>query len=124
MQSVQEIPLPDGAFLAKRTGKYLCVANREVYGMVNLSTPSYTPVIPISQVPPGSGGPRIRPFISVVNENEFLVLSWNGASTMGLFITGDADPVRGTLEWPNHPLSVCEIPLIPSHVSTRITSFV
>jgi vacuolar protein sorting-associated protein 3 len=26
---------------------------------------------------------------------------------LGVFITGDGDPVRGTLEWPSHPESIC-----------------
>jgi hypothetical protein len=41
-----------------------------------------------------------------------LILSWTGASTLGLFITGDGDPVRGTLEWPSHPEAVCEFSLM------------
>ncbi|KAI0320596.1 hypothetical protein OF83DRAFT_557224 [Amylostereum chailletii] len=101
----KEIPLPNGAFVARRSGKYLCVANREQYAMVNLQRATITALLPISQAPPG--GPLIRPVITVISEREFLVLSWNGASTMGLFLTGDADPVRGTIEWPSHPLSVC-----------------
>lgn len=37
---------------------------------------------------------------------EFLILSWTGASTLGVFISGAGDPVRGTLEWPAHPRAV------------------
>jgi len=50
----------------------------------------------------------VKPFILVVSENEFLILSWTGASTIGIFITGEGDPVRGTLTFSSHPLSVCE----------------
>ncbi|THH03191.1 hypothetical protein EW146_g10492 [Bondarzewia mesenterica] len=103
----KDIPLPNGAFFAKRSGRRLCIADREFYSMVDLDAPSQTPLMPISQAPPDLGGPRIRPVIVVVAENEFLILSWNGASTMGLFINGDCDPVRGTLEWPSHPIAVC-----------------
>lgn len=45
--------------------------------------------------------------IQVVAEEEFLILSWTGAGTMGVFINLNGDPVRGTLQWPSHPLSVC-----------------
>jgi hypothetical protein len=45
--------------------------------------------------------------IVVVPEEEFLILSWTGAGTIGVFINVHGDPVRGTLQWPNHPLSVC-----------------
>jgi hypothetical protein len=45
--------------------------------------------------------------IQVVPEEEFLILSWTGAGTMGVFINLHGDPVRGTLQWPSHPLSVC-----------------
>ena len=45
--------------------------------------------------------------IQVVSEEEFLILSWTGAGTMGVFINLNGDPVRGTLQWPSHPLSVC-----------------
>ena len=45
--------------------------------------------------------------IQVVADEEFIILSWTGAGTMGLFINLNGDPVRGTLQWPSHPLSVC-----------------
>lgn len=64
------------------------------------------PVLPVSQAM--DDPTLVKPFIVVVGENEFLLLSWTGASTLGVFITGEGDPVRGTLEWPSHPLSVCE----------------
>lgn len=45
--------------------------------------------------------------IQVVPDEEFLILSWTGAGTMGVFINLNGDPVRGTLQWSSHPLSVC-----------------
>lgn len=44
--------------------------------------------------------------ILVVTEEELLILSWTGAGTMGVFINLNGDPVRGTLQWPTHPLSI------------------
>ena len=80
--------------------------------MIDLETASLFPLLPISQAPsevPVSDGPQlpvVKPFILVVAESEFLILSWTGASTLGLFLTGEGDPVRGTLEWSSHPISV------------------
>ncbi|KAH9916956.1 uncharacterized protein BXZ73DRAFT_53520 [Epithele typhae] len=100
----KEIPFPSGGVHARRTGKYLCVADRENYNMVDLQQASQLPLLPISQAPDPSV--VMKPSITVISENEFLILSWTGASTLGVFITGDGDPVRGTLEWPSHPVSI------------------
>lgn len=103
--ATQEIPLPQGASLACRLGHILCIADKEYYSMVDLEAASLFPVIPISQAP--DSDISIKPSITVVGDNEFLILSWTGATTIGLFITGEGDPVRGTLEWPCHPEAVC-----------------
>ncbi|KAG6856124.1 hypothetical protein H0H87_007279 [Tephrocybe sp. NHM501043] len=102
---LKEIPLPKGASLARRIGRSLCIADKETYNMVDLEGASLFPVIPISQALDSTV--TIKPSITIVGENEFLILSWTGAGTIGLFITGDGDPVRGTLEWPSHPEAVC-----------------
>ncbi|KII87649.1 hypothetical protein PLICRDRAFT_92587 [Plicaturopsis crispa FD-325 SS-3] len=99
----KEVPLPQVVSLARRTGRYLCVADAEFYNVVDLEAASLVPLLPLSQAP----DTKVKPSITVVSENEFLILSWTGASTLGVFITGDGDPVRGTLEWPSHPLAVC-----------------
>lgn len=106
---MQEIPLPQGSptiTLARRTGKSLCIADKEYYSILDLEASSLFQVIPVSQ----SSEPTpfvVKPSITVISQNEFLLLSWMGASTLGLFITGDGDPVRGTLEWPSHPEAIC-----------------
>nr|VWP00442.1 Uncharacterized protein [Ganoderma boninense] len=100
----KEIPLPSGGVLARRTGKYLCVADRENYGMIDLEQASMIPLLPISQAPDTTL--VVKPSITIISESEFLILSWTGASTLGVFITGDGDPVRGTLEWPSHPEAI------------------
>jgi vacuolar protein sorting-associated protein 3 len=80
--------------------------------MIDLETASLFPLLPISQAPaeqPSTEAPQapaVKPFIIVISESEFLILSWTGASTLGLFITGEGDPIRGTLEWSSHPISV------------------
>ncbi|KAG6830375.1 hypothetical protein H0H92_001012 [Tricholoma furcatifolium] len=109
----KEIPLPQGATLARRIGSLLCIADKEVYNIVDLDQASLVPVIPISQAP--DPDVSIKPSITIVGENEFLILSWTGAGTIGLFITGEGDPVRGTLEWPSHPQALClDYPYITS----------
>jgi len=112
----KEIPLPDGATVARRTGQYLCAADNAYYNVINLEAASMLSVLPVSQAE--DSGP-VKPFITVISENEFLILSWTGASTLGVFITGDGDPVRGTLEWPRHPEAVClDYPYITTLMQT------
>lgn len=101
--------MPQGmnAVLARRTGRYLCFADGENYNVVDLEEAQLFPILPISQAPPGDGV-KVKPHITVISDNEFLILSWTGASTLGLFITGSGDPVRGTLQWDTYPLGICE----------------
>jgi len=101
----REIPYQPGAQLARRTGRYLCVADSQYYNVIDLHSAQMVPVLPVSQAP--DDPTPIKPFILVIGENEFLVLSWMGGSTLGIFITGEGDPVRGAIEWPSHPLSLC-----------------
>ncbi|KAI0344930.1 hypothetical protein BDW22DRAFT_1353743 [Trametopsis cervina] len=105
----KDIPLPSRATLARRTGRYLCVADHEYYNMIDLSAASLLQLLPLSQAP--DSGP-VKPFILVISDHEFLILSWTGASTLGLFLTGDGDPVRGTLEWTSHPKAVWKLILV------------
>lgn len=44
--------------------------------------------------------------VVIPGENEFLVTSFTGVGSMGVFLNGQGDPVRGTLEWPDHPISI------------------
>ena len=75
--------------------------------MIDLVQASMVPLLPISQA--ADTTVSVKPLITVITENEFL-LSLTGESTLGVFITGDGDPVRGTLEWPGHPEAICECP--------------
>ncbi len=86
--------------------------------MVDLENASAFDVIPISQAM--DPVPFIvHPFITVIDRSEFLLLSYTGASTMGLFITSNGDPVRGTLEWGQHPISLSTF---RTHVARFISS--
>ena len=92
-------------------GKALCIADNNCYSVVDLEGASMFPILPLSQAPDPTPF-VVKPSITVIGNSEFLILSWTGASTLGLFITGDGDPVRGTLEWPSHPEAVCEFSLV------------
>lgn len=105
----KEIPLPANsppALLAKRVGHALCYADNEYYNMVDLEQASLYQLLPLRQVVEETPW-EVKPVIEVIGENEFLILSWTGASALGVFITGDGDPVRGTLEWGMYPKAVC-----------------
>ncbi|KAF9460006.1 hypothetical protein BDZ94DRAFT_1170509 [Collybia nuda] len=102
---IKEIPLPQGASLARRIGQSLCLADKEHYNIVDLEGASLFPILPLSQAM--DSPVVVKPSITVVGDNEYLILSWTGATTIGLFITSDGDPVRGTLEWSSHPEAVC-----------------
>ncbi|KAJ7792918.1 hypothetical protein B0H14DRAFT_3094085 [Mycena olivaceomarginata] len=103
----KEIPLQNGATLARRSGQYLCIADREQYNVIDLANAQLTPLMPLSQAPPEEAFPG-PPGICITGDTpaEFLILSWTGASTLGVFVSGAGDPVRGTLEWPAHPRAV------------------
>jgi len=106
---IKEIPLPTGATHAKRIGHSVCIADKENYNLIDLENGQFLPIIPLNQALDSNvSRPQVMPSITVVGVNEFLILSSTGAAgTMGLFITTGGDPVRGTLQWPDHPESVC-----------------
>jgi vacuolar protein sorting-associated protein 3 len=89
--------------VARRTAQYLCVVNQDCYSVINLETSSMLPLMPPSQ----DSSVTTKPLIVVTGPSEFLILSWTGKNTLGLFISGEGDPVRGTLEWETYPESVC-----------------
>ncbi|KAF8966687.1 hypothetical protein BDZ97DRAFT_1917487 [Flammula alnicola] len=97
----KEIPLPQGSPTI-------------TLAILDLEASSLFQVIPLSQAF-DSMPFMVKPSITVISQNEFLILSWTGASTLGLFITGDGDPVRGTLQWPSHREAIClDCPYITS----------
>ncbi|KAI0070843.1 hypothetical protein K474DRAFT_1669669 [Panus rudis PR-1116 ss-1] len=101
----KEVPLPNGATLARRSGRYMCVADQKNYNMIDLQEAQMFPLLPLSQA--FDSDVAVKPHITVVSPMEFLILSWTGSNTLGVFITGEGEAVRGTLEWPSHPESVC-----------------
>ncbi|KAK7047403.1 hypothetical protein VNI00_006634 [Paramarasmius palmivorus] len=102
----KEIPLPQGTrTLARRSGSALCMADSEFYNIVDLENSQMFPLLPLNQSP--DIDIQVKPFITVTAPGEFLLISWTGASALGIFVNSNGDPVRGTLEWPGHPKSMC-----------------
>ncbi|THU80066.1 hypothetical protein K435DRAFT_823770 [Dendrothele bispora CBS 962.96] len=100
----KEIPFPPGGTLARRIGPALCIADKENYNVVNLEKAESFPLLPLCQV---DADFKPDPFITVTGDDEFLICSWTGQNTLGVFINSNGDPVRGTLEWPTYPKAVC-----------------
>lgn len=103
---LNEIPLPGGGVSAKRSGPSLLIADKEYFSLINLETFSMLPILPINQT-----GQQVdfelRPHIVAIGDSEFLLVSWTGENALGVFVKGDGDPSRGTLEWPSYPISIC-----------------
>lgn len=98
-----EVPFQGGTH-ARRIGHSLCVADKEFIQLVNLEESVAFPIIPLNQV---GDGKAVKPFIVVISDEEYLVLSWMGASTLGVFMNTSGDPVRGTLQFESYPESIC-----------------
>ncbi|GAA6028594.1 hypothetical protein JCM8097_007301 [Rhodosporidiobolus ruineniae] len=119
--SVKDLPLRGGALVSVLRKNHICIADAENYSIVDLVAAEALPLLPISQVPhpdplptpsssaaaggaatppaPGGPDPRQRPAIACVGENEFLVASHTGSTTLGVFVNELGEPCRGTLEW-------------------------
>ncbi|TCD64637.1 hypothetical protein EIP91_003839 [Steccherinum ochraceum] len=111
-----EMPFSHGV-IAKRAGHHVCIADKGMYHMIDLNAASSFPMLPVSQA---EDDKIVKPLITVIKENEFLLLSWTGQATMGVFITGDGDPVRGTLEWAAYPESITlDYPYITAMLPSR-----
>ncbi|KAI4520579.1 hypothetical protein K525DRAFT_285871 [Schizophyllum commune Loenen D] len=100
----QEIPF-QGGLVARRIGQSLCVADKEFFSIVNLEQSVAFQIMPVNQV---MDDKPIKPLVLEIHgEDEYLVVSWMGASAMGVFINTNGDPVRGTLEYEEYPVSIC-----------------
>ncbi|TXT15581.1 hypothetical protein VHUM_00084 [Vanrija humicola] len=112
MTLVKDIPLPSPPKSCALFSTFLCAAlpseNGLNYGIIDLSDASMTEVLPVSQVfGMIDSGFEPNPNIVVIpGDNQFLVTSYTGQNTMGVFLNGQGDPERGTMEWPEHPVSI------------------
>ena len=62
------------------------------------------PVMPLSH----DGAPPAKPVITAIGSNEFLIVSTLEGRGLAVFVSGSGDPVRGTFEYSNYPVAVCE----------------
>jgi hypothetical protein len=49
-----------------------------------------------------------KPIIAAIGDNEFLIVSNLDDRGLAVFISGSGDPVRGTFEYSQYPVAVCE----------------
>jgi hypothetical protein len=105
--------------LAVLRNRSLCVADLTEYSIVDLTSATLLPLLPISQDPQDQEGspiinPNQKPAIAAIGENEFLVASHTGTSTLGVFVRETGEPCRGTVEWASNVRSVgaCEVKAI------------
>jgi len=94
-------------------GTSLCAAipSTNTYSLIDLGDMSLTEVLPVSQVEPTELDWTPNANVVVIpGENEFLVTSYTGSSTIGVFLNGQGDPVRGTIEWSHHPIAISKQP--------------
>ncbi|KAI5122616.1 hypothetical protein M0805_008706 [Coniferiporia weirii] len=114
----REVPNALNIRYGRRIGRHLCAADSENYDMIDLAAATSFPVLPFSQAP--DEATRVKPLATPISDEEFLILSDMGQSAMGVFITGNGDPVRGTLEWPSYPESICvDYPYVAALLSNR-----
>jgi hypothetical protein len=93
--------------LAKRVGNIVCLADAAHYSMIDLHASTLNPLIPISQVDDGS---TVQPVIAIDGDNNFLVCSWTGTSTLGVFLNAGGDPTGRLLEYPHRVASLSALP--------------
>lgn len=111
MTMVKEIPLPAPPRYHALFSTYLCAALPSetglTYSIIDLSEASLTEVLPVAQVDPPDSSWSPNPNVVVIpGQNQFLVTSYTGANTMGVFLNGQGDPERGTIEWTDHPIAM------------------
>lgn len=90
---------------------------------------SVTMLIPTPQVPATTStlllGSQLipKPLMAVVRKDEFLVVSGGsgaGNQTIGIFVNPNGDAIRGTLQWPSYPKSLCvEFPYVAALLSNH-----
>ncbi|KAI8808400.1 CNH domain-containing protein [Cladochytrium replicatum] len=95
----KDIGLTDGAITMVRYGSTVCLADQVAYKMVNLDRGTVSPLFSYDRV-------AMRPLVTVVGEDEFLVVTAQNQFGLGVFINSNGDPIRGTLQWPSLPKSI------------------
>ncbi|KAH8919023.1 hypothetical protein BT69DRAFT_1285168, partial [Atractiella rhizophila] len=108
-----EVSIPQEGFLCRLTLSTVCLADTDSYGLLELSSGTFTALMPVSSIP--SGTPQ-RPCIAVVipgqegdeeGDAAFLMATHNAESgTLGMFMNENGEPCRGTMEWESNTIAV------------------
>ncbi|CED83238.1 Vacuolar assembly/sorting proteins VPS39/VAM6/VPS3 [Phaffia rhodozyma] len=107
---VKEIPIPEPAVLTRYYSPTLCQADSTNYSLVSINESTSLPILPLCQASAEGLAFKPKPNIAIVQEDEFLMTSLinsnNLGATIGLFVNGNGDPVRGAIEWDGSPRSL------------------
>ncbi|RUS20562.1 hypothetical protein BC937DRAFT_94937 [Endogone sp. FLAS-F59071] len=116
----QEIPLTDSASTIARHSTHLCLADNQMYKLIDTQQSQTIQLIPVPQntIPTGSlSGSAPKPLVTVIGKGEFLVVSVSGNvnTSIGMFVSFTGDAIRGTLSWGSYPRSIgVEFPYVAS----------
>ncbi|KAG0343263.1 hypothetical protein BG004_005429 [Podila humilis] len=106
ISEAKELSLPNGALVVTRWKNYVCVADANDFKLIDSRVGRMIPVLPVVQNSnSGSSAQVIKPVCVAIAENEFLLASAtsSGQTAIGIFCSGNGDPVRGTLQWSSYP---------------------
>lgn len=106
--SFQDIPLPleHTPKAAVRSGSLLCLADPKVYSILDLSSQDLTEMLPILQVDVNSDDLAsssiiAEPIMAVIPGEQpiFVICTRGERHSMGVFVDGNGDPVKGIILW-------------------------
>lgn len=127
MHIKKELPLVDGAIALTRHSKMLCLADSQIYKLINLKQSSVTLLTATPQIPATSStlllgsGLVPRPLVMVVKKDEFLIVSGGFDSPIGVFVNNNGDAIRGTLQWTSYPRALCvEFPYVAALLRNNV----
>ncbi|KAG0337928.1 hypothetical protein BG000_004793 [Podila horticola] len=106
ISEAKELSLPNGALVVTRWKNYICVADANDFKLIDSRVGRMIPVLPVVQsASSGNSAQVIKPVCVAIAENEFLLASAtsSGQTAIGIFCSGNGDPVRGTLQWSSYP---------------------
>ncbi|KAI8917910.1 hypothetical protein DFJ77DRAFT_458246 [Powellomyces hirtus] len=97
----KELPLMDGpVMMMVRHGSRICAADNQIYKLIFLETGESIPLFPYDRS-------LQRPLAAVYNDGEFLLVTATPQGLgLGMFISQNGEPIRGTLEWSAVPKSL------------------
>ncbi|KAJ3320254.1 transforming growth factor, beta receptor associated protein 1 [Boothiomyces sp. JEL0866] len=96
----KNIPMEGGAVMLSQYWGNICAADTKVYNLVSLKSNKINPLFPYDS-------DVLEPIVINISENEFLLVTASAQGFgIGVFISSNGDPIRGTLQWPVVPISI------------------